>query len=114
MGSLLTAQCRCGYSILCAAGADAQGDGDAWSCFFPALCRQCCAVVTVDMNAPSPRCPECRNTDVVPYTNRWLRGKQTAESEVLMALADRIGRRLVLNFGVYYCPNCGKMDLRFA
>ena len=83
------------------------GNMDGTCMLFPALCRQCGRIVTVDVAQQSASCPFCRGSDVVRYDAPSL-SADTKAGEAVQWGAD------VLRDSAYFCPKCGEYNLGFA
>lgn len=73
---------------------------------WPYACLSCAHVVTADLNAVQPRCPNCRSFNLVPYEGTKLSSVGTQGSSLSDAHAS-------LRTDDLHCPRCGKVHLRF-
>lgn len=104
MGLDAIASCECGYTATVPVGG---GQLDFLTTFyFPALCKKCNGLVTVNLKKKSPSCPKCRSTKVVPYDQAEL-VKEEGSNQVV-EWDDRH-----LTDGAYYCPGCSQFTLTF-
>ncbi len=79
MGSHVIAECECGLRSESLIGG---GMLDfLTTCYFPCLCERCNRVVQVNLLAKRPRCPKCRASRPIPYSDERLRG--TAGDELV-------------------------------
>ena len=105
MSGDIAASCECGFTATSSIGS---GSRNCETLFhFPALCRACNGLVTVNLGEDPPACPKCRSTDVVPYDQPGLvpAGGATRVAE----WKDRS-----LTDGQYFCPGCGQFTLTFS
>lgn len=104
MGLDAIASCECGFTATAPIGGGML-DCDRTFCF-PALCKKCNGLVTVNLLKKSLSCPKCRSTDVVPYDQPEL-VKVVGSKRVV----EWDGR--YLTDGTYFCPGCGQFTLTF-
>ncbi len=113
MGSILIAECRCGYTEpYLEVGGGMRNFMK--SSRVPALCRKCKKVVLVNELLPEPhRCPKshCRSK-VVLYNKPALRREEIEVYPVFTWRAPE-NQPFILPNAYYLCPRCNAMDLRF-
>lgn len=117
MGNGLLAKCACGFEAETAAGGTRRTyrmRNYPTVCVFPCFCKGCQGMVTANLCAKPPVCPACGATDIVPYDQPELIGTKGNLTEAFCAMQDELGRNLVLTDGLYRCPKCGGMSLRFV
>lgn len=113
MGLMIDAACSCGYhaSTLLGGGMD----NFERECPIPFHCPSCRAVVTADLLAKTPACPECGHSGIVPYTDPALSGepgtRKVADCNYFSADG---GGSVSLSDGTYLCPSCEKATLHFS
>lgn len=71
-------------------------------------------MVTANLLATPPACPDCGSTDIVPYDQPELIGTRGSVKEASWSMQHELGRDLVLTDGLYRCPKCKGMSLRFV
>jgi hypothetical protein len=111
-GTVVEGRCAsCGYSTgglpLFGGRADFQHN-----CRFPVLCQDCGKLELVNLLAPRPACRQCPASPLIPYDDPRLQGTP-GRHEVASWRVEKLGRPLKLTDGGYYCPACGKFELRF-
>ena len=111
MGGEVRAQCKCGVGATSRVGGGMM-DFDTIA-YFPCLCNQCQSVVEVNLRAKIPCCPRCQSTDVIPYDDQSLHFDPGLNSVTNLNLEEEFGRILSLKDGLYWCPKCREMTLRF-
>lgn len=103
---LVKAECSaCGYDTQVHVSAGPYVDDDVpydW----PYACLSGGHIVTADLKAVQPRCPDCRGTSLVPYEGAKIDAKGARISGLKDAHASLRNDEL-------YCPRCGKTKLRF-
>lgn len=112
MGSAVRARCDCGYGDLFLIGS---GFVVPEHCWFPCLCRDCKAIVLIDVLEVPLACRTCGGRNVMGYTHEQLCGEQGDKQVACINLSEySFGRPLTLSNGRYYCPSCDSMNLRFS
>lgn len=111
MGTRVLTRCACGLEAETAVGSVRRSRRT--SCSFPCLCEGCNDLVTANLLVRPPVCPECGSTALVPYDQTELIGCRGALTEASCWMQEGIGRDLVLTDGLYRCPRCNRMSLRF-
>ncbi len=111
MGSSVTAQCQCGFARAFRIG----GGMSTFTtlCRFPALCRTCQAIVSVNLYEKPLQCPECKGADVVPYYDTDLCAERGDTIAASWAVDGMDWNRCALTDGRYYCPSCQSYGLSF-
>ncbi len=112
MGSFVSADCSCGHHGFGCVGAGFETFMT--ECSFPCHCPSCSKVVSADLLAAQPSCPDCGSTAIVSYEDPSMIG--VAGDEIVASWAppmDR-SRTFSLTDGTYFCPACGKKELRFT
>jgi len=112
MGAEVVATCSCGYETSSLIGGGMLNFDRV--CIFPALCEDCRLLVSVNLYEDSPKCPQCKKENIIPYGHTRLVGKKSRSVVVDWHVKDRLGRVLKLHKGTYYCPACGEFNLRFS
>ena len=113
MGMMIDAACSCGYhaSTLLGGGMD-NFDTE---CPTPFHCSSCRAVVTADLLAKTPACPDCGQSSILPYTDPALAGEPgTREVAECNYFSEDGGGRVSLSDGTYLCLACGKARLHLS
>ena len=114
MGTMVEAECACGYS----SGVMALGGGRSnhrTNCGFPCCCKACNSLFRANMCDPEVLCPECDTSSVVSYDDPSLALTGGVVDEIFSwNTSDRLGRELRLHDGKYFCPNCSESGLRFS
>jgi predicted RNA-binding Zn-ribbon protein involved in translation (DUF1610 family) len=111
MGSSVTAKCECGVHSEIMIGGGMSNHLKV--CLFPCFCEKCRDIVEVNLFAKPAQCPECTDTNVIPYDDPRLIGSLGKSNVVEWNVAHTFGRDLMLTDGNYKCPKCGKMTLTF-
>jgi len=111
MGSLVVARCECGLKTELHVGGGR--NNYLTTCYFPCRCSSCRKVVQVNLLAKPPACPHCNSTAVLPYDQPELIGVKGEVNVVQWSMRRELGRDLLLTDGLYLCPGCGDMSLRF-
>jgi hypothetical protein len=117
MGTGLLAKCACGFETETAVGGTRRTyrmRNYPIVCLFPCFCKECKDMVTVDLCAKPPSCPACGSTAIVPYDQPELIGTLGTLTKASCAMQYELGRDLVLTDGLYRCPKCNRMSLRFV
>jgi len=112
MGSMVSVKCECGLQIdrlLIGGGMR----NHITTCYFPCECKNCRNVVQANLLSSPLACPTCRSPDVLPYDQPELIGVKREVEIVKWSMKAELGRDLVLMDGLYKCPKCGNMTLRF-
>lgn len=112
MGTGLTVHCDCGFEAKTAVGGARSNYRT--TCPFPCLCKGCRNLVTANLLAKPPACPDCGSTDIVPYDQPELIGTRGTATVASCSMQYELGRNLVLTDGLYCCPKCESMSLRFV
>lgn len=105
MGSSVRAFCPCGVDeeIMIGGG---MIDYET-HCSFPCCCEKCHSLIEANLLVKQLRCPKCRSTKIIPYSDPRLTGEpggNVVESWDGLSLSD----------GTYKCPKCEKPTLRFG
>ena len=114
MGTLLTAQCVCGFQ----SGTLALGGGMLNfqnHCGAPALCTSCGRFQVLNYLDETAMCEACRG-EVRFYDHPSLRGPMPTEgrsSDPVFSWNLDDGRKFLLPGGLYVCPKCRQKTLRF-
>lgn len=74
---------------------------------WPYACLSCASVVTADLKAAQPRCPDCRSFNLVSYEGAKLDSVGARSSGLNDAHAS-------LRNDDLHCPRCGKTNLHFT
>lgn len=104
MGSSVQASCPCGVDEQIMIG-DGMMNYET-CCLFPFSCDSCNSLVEENILSENLRCPNCKASDPIPYTDPGLVGVK-GEHEVV-----QWGEHSLTN-GAYKCPKCKKPNLRF-
>lgn len=112
MGKGLIAHCECGFEAETEIGGTVRNHRT--TCNFPCLCKRCNGMVTANLFARPPLCPDCGSTDIVPYDQPELIGTRGTVTVASWWMQHELGRDLVLTDGLYRCPKCEGMSLRFV
>jgi|LauGreDrversion4_2_1035121.scaffolds.fasta_scaffold612088_1 Zn finger protein HypA/HybF involved in hydrogenase expression len=113
MGSMIDAACSCGYTSMPLLGGGM--DNFLRECPIPFHCPSCRAVVTADLLAKAPACPDCGQSGIVPYTDPSLAGDPgTLEVADCKYFSQDGGGRVSLSNGTYLCPSCERTTLQFS
>ena len=111
MGSTLQVSCPCGFEIeeLGVGGGMASSKN---TCMAPAICKKCNKFLVLNLMDRSSCCPKCKGP-VVFYNDPSLQDK--AESDDFSVVHFNIHGKgeFILPQTKYYCPQCGKMRLKF-
>lgn len=111
MGSKVKAICECGFSKESLIGGGMSTF--TFECFFPCLCKNCNTLVQVNLLENIPKCPKCKDENIIAYDNALLigdKGNQVVES---WCVQNKIDRELILTNGTYKCPKCKNKSLHF-
>jgi hypothetical protein len=112
MGSTVIARCKCGYEKRFFIGG---GMGDFTTrCSFPSLCKDCKTIVDVNLLGKPPECSACGSAHVVPYDSEEVVERRGDQVVADWNMEDKLGRRLELTDGLYYCPLCDSFNLSFT
>lgn len=111
MGSFVDASCSCGYRGHAVVGAGMETFMR--ECDFPCLCSRCHQVVSADIMAPQLSCPDCANTEIIPYHDPALIDKPGDQEVASWKLGLDPARLVVITNGSYSCPACTEQTLRF-
>jgi hypothetical protein len=112
LGTVLLAKCACGFEVETTVGAGRFTHRTI--CNFPCMCKRCQNMVTANLLASPPVCPDCGSTDIVPYDQPELIGALGPLTQASWSVRDSLGRDLVLTNGRYRCPKCADMSLSFS
>ena len=114
MGSILNAECVCGYKrdgLFVGAGMlDFKK-----ACRAPAFCKHCFEVVLADYLAKVPKCPKCKSKPTF-YDDVCLRSESPGRENgpLFEWHMDWIGKTFRLPDAAYLCPRCLEMKMRFV
>jgi len=111
MGSMVAAQCECGFEEQFSIGAGWANCND--TCSFPALCKRCGEMIEVNLLSPKAKCSKCRSRDILAYDDDSLRGDLGSVEVMSWNVEEQLGRIPCLTDGTYYCPKCKQLSLRF-
>jgi hypothetical protein len=111
MGSLVEANCKCGYKDEFMIGGGMLNFKEV--CYFPAFCRKCKNIVDVNMLDNQLTCPDCGEKSVTPYDQESLVSKAGKNKVAEWNVIGEVGRSLVLTDGPYFCPACEEYTLSF-
>jgi Zn finger protein HypA/HybF involved in hydrogenase expression len=122
MGSLLMAQCNCGFeSGMVSAGGGMMNFNEVLNA--PALCRKCQIVLVKNYLEHDPRCPHCGGKIHFYNDPALFKGglpKDTSDCLFYWRLPDgfdsiypEIDNFFCLPNTDYICPQCGKMHMKF-
>ena len=104
MGTSTDAHCfDCGYDVFLVIGSGFRGDRTLW----PSHCKGCQSIVSVNVDAPTKRCPECRSRRVVELEPEVDQSAEKAEPAVSWGHRN-------LSETNYVCPKCERQSLRFG
>ena len=128
MGAIVRAECSCGYhtsnridntgrlivgeEVLIGNGMRTRGIH-----YYPALCRTCREVVTMNLERVRLSCPVCSGPDVIPYYEpRMGCGKGQTEIPCSVVCVENEMRQEI-EYALYedidyLCPRCGSNRLR--
>ena len=114
MGSILNAECGCGYKregLFAGAG---MLDFEK-VCSAPAFCENCHEVVLADYLAKVPKCPKCKGKPSF-YDDVSLRSESPGREEdpLFEWHMDWIGKVFRLPGAAYLCPCCLEKKMRFV
>ena len=104
MGSSVIASCPCGVDEQIMIGGGMMNHETC--CLFPCSCDSCNSLVEENILSEKLRCPKCKASDLIPYTDPRLEGEK-GEHEVV-----QWGDHSLTN-GAYKCPKCKKPTLSF-
>lgn len=110
MGSIVMAQCICGYQR-------EMYLGGGWvnfrnHCNFPLYCGACKSLFEGNIFEKGIRCPECGDRNVLRYDDDELcANKGTVVFDWFVR--EKIDKVLQLTNGEYLCPSCGQYNLSF-
>jgi hypothetical protein len=107
MGTMIQAQCKCGYS------SDIIFQGGGFETFMekdmePAYCEKCQRLIVLNYKESNPRCSQCLG-EVKFYSDSSLQkkpGKKIKENHIS-------SRDFLLPKINYLCPQCGKIKMKF-
>ncbi len=112
MGTIIKADCRCGFEKEMFLGGGMMNFTK--YCAYPMYCGQCRILFESNLFQKQISCPNCnRANDVVPYDHERVcrrKGKEVFR----WATEHEIGRNLTLTDGEYLCPKCGRFTLSFT
>jgi len=110
MGSIVVANCGCGYEKEMHLGGGMMNFET--YCGFPVYCPACEQLFVANLFEEPIRCPECSSNRVLPYDAEEL--CVTKGSVVFDWFVEvRNDRALELTNGEYLCPDCGQFTLSF-
>ena len=114
MGSILKAECQCGFEseeILAGGGMDFHR-----SCRAPALCPVCKIFLVKNYMKKFSKCPTCRRK-IVFYDDPIIQADSKTEDYVFewnLPFDNGTGKDVFkLPDTQYLCPKCGKMNMKF-
>lgn len=114
MSFVLKGVCVCGFERDCYAGGDSSGPHAESRCLYPALCRNLCGLVTVDLLQWPVTCAGCTSEDFILYDDPVLQGHGCRDGDLVAAwYSVALNRYLEIRPGRHYCPDCGRMGLVF-
>jgi len=105
MGSSVQAFCPCGLETEIMIGGGMMDHET--NCLFPCCCEKCHSLVEANILVKKLRCPKCRSTKIIPYSDPRLASEPVGcvvESWFDLTLTD----------GAYKCPECEMPTLRFG
>jgi hypothetical protein len=106
MGFAVTGRCGCGYAAeFLEVGVGMRDTPNVW--LGPCICRKCRQVVSANVLAKAPKCPECKAKGVEPYGDPNA-GKEEGEQYPSCAASEPLFDT------TFECPACGKKSLTFA
>ena len=112
MGSVLIAQCVCGYRT----DELDVGSGMIYSNkeLFPAICSHCKNVIVANYLDKTPKCPACKKKVIFYNDNKAISDdKVNDETDDIFSWSMLDGRELRLPDIHYLCPKCGKYTIKF-
>ena len=113
MGSIVKADCQCGFEQKIPIGAGMRNYGK--NCSFPCFCHHCTRLVVTDMMANHKNCPICENDSVVSYMHSTIASVDGDRNVVSWRLSkDGVDEELILDNGHYICPQCKGVSLTFS
>lgn len=112
MGSSVQANCPCGYEASSLIGGGMRTFQT--QCSFPYLCRACAKLVTCNALSRSPKCPDCKSRNVIPYNDPLLCAAEGGENVCGWSPKGPDGPCYSLSNGQYYCPSCHQHTLVFS
>lgn len=110
-GSIVTAQCPCGFSVENLHIFGGKGNFET-VCMFPALCLSDSRFLLVNIYDLAAQQYDCPLRDVVLYTSPELMSADMGRVLVSWNL-QRLGKSLELHEGGYKCPECKEFALHF-
>ena len=111
MGSSVIGTCSCGYETEAAVGGGMRNFKT--SCYFPCLCESCRTVVSANLLAAAPACPQCQGRALVAYDEPGMSQAPGEHKIAQWNVKEQLGRELLLTDGKYLCPKCHQMTLQF-
>jgi len=111
MGTLVYAQCGCGYKTENFALGGGMENFQTY-CGFPYLCPTCREVTVANYLDATPSCDSCGTKSITSYATRALMGEREKGNAFDKYLGPERGT-LTLPQGTYLCPKCEKKTLRF-
>lgn len=110
MGSILKAECSCGFVTTFPAGGGVLNFTD--TCFAPAICVDCGEFFIRNYFSKFIKCPKCHKKAYF-YDNPSLHSNEITDNIVFSwNLQDE--REFILYDKDYLCPKCKQFSLRFS
>lgn len=113
MGTIVKAECKCGFEQKIPIGAGMRNYGE--NCAFPCFCNHCARLVVTDMMANHKNCPICENDSLVSYMHSTIASVDGDRNVASCRLSkDGADEMLMLDNGHYICPQCKSVSLTFS
>jgi len=109
MGGIVKAFCPCGYEKNMRLGGSISNFKS--YCNFPFYCRDCSALVEINILEQNTKCPQCSHVNILAYDEKCL--CIHSGIEIFSWKFKVVGRELILTDGRYLCPCCSKFAMSF-
>jgi hypothetical protein len=111
MGTMVRAECRCGFAV------DEISIGGGMMdfttrCNFPVYCNECKIMFVGNLSDKDIHCTKCNKTNITPYDDETMFVGGT-EIETYLDESEKLGRDPQLTNGKYKCPNCSEFGMTF-
>lgn len=110
MGSIVKAQCGCGFEKEIYLGGGMRTF--ATYCNFPFFCQACATMFEGNLLKNTVTCPKCNATNNVPYDSDRICLRKGQSVFEWNSTGDT-ERKLELTDGDYLCPSCGRPNMTF-
>jgi predicted RNA-binding Zn-ribbon protein involved in translation (DUF1610 family) len=115
MGSILIAECKCGFEKNFSAGGGMLDFKT--NCNAPAYCADCKKFIVENYLKTPAICPSC-GKKLIFYNDPSLKAEndksKSSRNIIFSWFADNEKGEFVLYGTKYLCPNCGKKTMRFS